>query len=227
METTLHKQLKEHYSTKRSELEVRVDGFIIDIVDGNRLIEIQRSGLSSIRSKIQKLLNNNHKVEVVKPLVVRKRLVKLSQKDGSVVDSRWSPKRGGPLDMFEELLYFTRVFPHPNLKLICPLIEIEEVRFPGHGRRRRRRKNDFQVKDRTLSSITKGQTYRTIADLHKLLPKRLPKEFDTGELADRLGVKRWQAQKIAYCLRKTGSAKQVGKRGNAILHQLVKRRKAA
>ena len=133
METTLHKQLKEHYSTKRSELEVRVDGFIIDIVDGNRLIEIQRSGLSSIRSKIQKLLNNNHKVEVVKPLVVRKRLVKLSQKDGSVVDSRWSPKRGGPLDMFEELLYFTRVFPHPNLKLICPLIEIEEVRFPGHG----------------------------------------------------------------------------------------------
>ena len=74
METTLHKQLKEHYSTKRSKLEVRVDGFIIDVVDGKRLIEIQRSGLSSIRLKIQKLLNNDHKVEVVKPLVVRKRL---------------------------------------------------------------------------------------------------------------------------------------------------------
>ena len=72
METTLHKQLKDHYSTRRSQLEVRVDGFIIDIVDGKRLIEIQRSGLSSIRSKIQKLLSNEHKVEVVKPLVVRK-----------------------------------------------------------------------------------------------------------------------------------------------------------
>ena len=226
METTLHKQLKDHYSTRRSQLEVRVDGFIIDIVDGKRLIEIQRSGLSSIRSKIQKLLSNDHKVEVVKPLVVRKRLIKLSRKNGSVVDQRWSPKRGGPLDMFEELLYFTRVFPHPNLKLICPLIEIEEVRFPGSGRRRRRRANDFQVKDRTLSSIRKGATYRTVADLHKLLPKKLPAEFDTKELADCLSVERWQAQKIAYCLRKTGSAKQVGKRGNAILHQLVKKKAA-
>ena len=226
METTLHKQLKDHYSTRRSQLEVRVDGFIIDIVDGKRLIEIQRSGLSSIRSKIQKLLSNEHKVEVVKPLVVRKRLIKLSRKNGSVVDQRWSPKRGGPLDMFEELLYFTRVFPHPNLKLICPLIEIEEVRFPGSGRRRRRRANDFQVEDRTLSSIRKGATYRTVADLHKLLPKKLPSEFDTKELADCLSVERWQAQKIAYCLRKTGSAKQVGKRGNAILHQLVKKKAA-
>lgn len=226
METTLHKQLKEHYSTKRSKLEVRVDGFIIDVVDGKRLIEIQRSGLSSIRLKIQKLLNNDHKVEVVKPLVVRKRLIKLNRKNGSVVDERWSPKKGGPLDMFEELLYFTRVFPHPNLKLICPLIEIEEVRFPGSGRRRRRRKNDFQVKDQTLSSIRKGATYRTVGDLHKLLPKKLPKEFDTGELAEGLSVQRWQAQKIAYCLRKTGSAKQIGKRGNAIVHQLVKKKAA-
>jgi hypothetical protein len=223
METTLHKQLKEHYAGPNSEIEVRVDGFIIDIVDGKRLIEIQRSGLSSIRDKIKKLLKNKHKVEVVKPLVARKRLVKLSRKNGKVIDRRWSPKTGCPLDMFEELLYFTRVFPHPNLKLICPLVEIEEIRYPGHGRRRRRRANDFQVKDRTLTSVEGTATYRTIYDLHKLLPKTLPTEFDTGELAEGLGVKRFVAQRIGYCLRKTGSAKQVGKRGNAIVYQLAKK----
>lgn len=230
METTLHKQLKDHYCGPKSEIEVSVDGYRIDIVDGKRLIEIQRSGLSSIRDKIQKLLKNKHPVEVVKPLVVRKRLIKLSRKNGKVIDERWSPKVGGPLDIFDELLYFTRVYPHPNLKLICPLIEIEEIRYPGHGRRRRRRANDFQVKDRTLTKINGSATYRTVTDLHRLLPRRLPKTFDTGELAEKLGVKRFIAQRIAYCLRKTGSAKQVGKRGNAILYELAKktrRKKAA
>ncbi len=230
METTLHKQLKEHYCGPKSEIEVSVDGYRIDIVDGKRLIEIQRSGLSSIRDKIQKLLKNKHQVDVVKPLVVRKRLIKLSRKNGKVIEERWSPKVGGPLDIFDELLYFTRVYPHPNLKLICPLVEIEEIRYPGHGRRRRRRSNDFQVKDRTLTKINGSSTYKTVADLHRLLPRSLPKLFDTGQLAEKLGIKRPIAQKIAYCLRKTGSAKQIGKRGNAILYELVKKtrqRKAA
>lgn len=223
METTLHKQLKDHYCGPNSELEVRVDGYRIDIVDGKRLIEIQRSGLSSIRDKTRKLLQNDHVVEIVKPLVVRKRLIKLSRKNGHIVDQRWSPKTGGVLDLFDELLYFTRVYPHPNLTLICPLIEIEEIRYPGHGRRRRRRANDFQVKDRTLSKVIGSNTYQTLTDLHKLLPAKLPKPFDTGQLAEKLSVKRFQAQRIAYCLRKTGSAKQVGKRGNAILYELVKK----
>lgn len=222
METTLHKQLKEHYCGPKSELEVNVDGFRIDIVDGKRLIEIQRSGLSSIRDKTRKLLQNKHRVEIVKPLIVRKRLIKLNREDGKVVDERWSPKTGGPLDLFDELLYFTRVFPHRNLKIICPLIQIQEIRFPGHGRRRRRRANDFQVKDRLLTDVLGSNTYKTISDLHKLLPKKLPQPFDTGELAKGLSIKRWQAQRIAYCLRKTGSAVQVGKKGNAILYELVK-----
>lgn len=223
METTLHKQLKDYYCGPKSEIEVSVDGYRIDIVDGERLIEIQRSGLSSIRDKTQKLLKNNHCVDIVKPLVVRKRLVKLNKINGKVIDKRWSPKSGCELDLFDELLYFTRVFPHPNLRLICPLVEIEEIRFPGHGRRRRRRSNDFQVKDRTLTKINGSNTYETILDLHKLLPKDLPKPFDTGQLAEQLGVRRFVAQRIAYCLRKTGSAKQVGKRGNAILYELAKK----
>ena len=98
LETTLHKQLKDEFCDPDAELEVKLDRYRIDVVSGDRLIEIQRSSLSSIRDKIQRLLKLGFTVDVVKPLVTRKRLVKLNKKGGSVVDSRWSPKRGTILD---------------------------------------------------------------------------------------------------------------------------------
>ena len=58
-------------------------------------------------------------------------------------------------------------------------------------------------------------------DLQKLLPAELPKKFDTAELAAALDVPRWQAQQIAYVLRKTSAAIETGKRGNAIVCRLA------
>ena len=226
LETTLHKQLKDEFCDPDAELEVKLDRYRIDVVSGDRLIEIQRSSLSSIRDKIQRLLKLGFTVDVVKPLVTRKRLVKLNKKGGSVVDSRWSPKRGTILDLFDELIYFTRVFPHPNLTLITPMIEIEEIRYPGSGKRRRRRKGDFIVEDRQILEMGDAAFFRTVEDLHRLLPKDLPKKFDTGELAKAMKVPRSQAQRIAYVMRKTGALVEVEKRGNAIVCRLVNKRES-
>ncbi len=222
METTLHRQLKERFLHPGSEIEVNVQRYRIDVVTDGRLIEIQHSGLAAIRDKIQDLLQKNYWVEVVKPLIARKRLIKLSGKNGRIVEQRWSPRRGTMLDLFDELLYFTRVFPHPKLRLTCPLVEIEEQRFPGHGRRRRRRAGDFVVKDRFLVEVVETQCFQTAQDLHRILPDQLPEPFDTRQLSDGLGIERWQAQRIAYVLRHTGSVDLVGKRGNANLFKLRK-----
>ncbi len=221
METTLHRQLKDYFRQSDSQLEVRLGRYRIDVVNGNRLVEIQRSGLASIRSKVQKLLEDGHVVDVVKPLIRRKRLVKLDSIDGRQVDRRWSPKKGTVLSIFDELLYFTRVFPHPNLTLITPLIDIEEIRYPGQGKRRRRKKDAFQVKDQKILEMGEMVSYSTVRDLHQLLPAELPRKFDTAELAKVLCVPRWQAQQIAYVLRKTSAAIETGKRGNAIVCRLA------
>jgi hypothetical protein len=226
LETTLHKQLKDEFCDPGAQLEVKLGRYRIDVVSGNRLIEIQRSGLSAIRDKINRLLSQGYTVDVVKPLVTRKRLVKLSRKNGKVVEKRWSPKRGTILDLFDELIYFTRVFPHPNLTLITPMIEIEEIRYPGRGKRRRRRKGDFVVDDRQILDMGEAPFFRTVHDLHSLLPRTLPKEFDTGDLAKGLDIPRHQAQRIAYVMRKTGAAQEVGKRGNAIVCRLTNKRES-
>ena len=221
METTLHRQLKDAFCDPGAELEVPLGRYRIDVVNQGRLVEIQRSGLSAIRDKINHLLADGHQVDVVKPLVTRKRLIKLNRRNGKEVDRRWSPKKGDILSVFDELVYFTRVFPHPNLTLITPLVEIEEIRYPGSGRRRRKRTGDYVVKDRRILRLGEAPFYRTVEDLHRLLPPDLPCEFDTRELADGLRVRRDQAQRIAYVMRKTGAAIEVGKRGNAIVCRLA------
>jgi hypothetical protein len=218
METTLHRQLKALYAGRDARIEQRVAGYRIDAIRAGELIEIQHGGLAAIRGKIARLLVE-HQVLVVKPLVIRKHLVKLATRGGRELSRRLSPKQANLLDLFHELVYFTRVFPHPNLTLQAPLVEIEERRYPGHGRRRRWRRDDHIVEDQRLLAVQAVHTFRTAADLLELLPARLPRQFHTGHIAAGLGINRWVAQRIAYCLRNMGAADVCGKAGNAVLYR--------
>lgn len=225
METTLHRQLKAHYAADGAQVEQRIGRYRIDVLDGDELIEIQLGSLSAIRDKVAALVKQ-HRVRVVKPIVACKHLVKHDREGGHVVSRRRSPKQGTVLDVFEELVHFTRVFPHPKLLLEVVLIEIEEWRHPGHGRRRRWRRNDHVVGDQQLLSVVGSEKFHTAADLCRLLPKRLPRPFHTGHVAKGLSVERWIAQRMAYCLRNTGAIKQVGKERGAWLYECVAKTQA-
>jgi len=218
METSLHRHLKALYAGPDARLEERLAGYRIDAIRGGQLVEIQHGGLAAIRNKIARLLAE-HDVLVVKPLVVRKELVNLTRPGGRELSRRTSPKRGELLDLFHELVHFTRVFPHPRLTLETPLVEIEERRYPGHGRRRRWRQRDYQIEDQRLLAVTAVHRFQTAADLWRLVPAGLSSPFDTGQLARHLAVDRWVAQRIAYCLRQTGAARVCGKVGNALVYR--------
>ena len=138
METSLHRELKAVYADGSSRVEALLDQYRIDVICGEELIEIQHGSLAAIRDKVRRLLKQ-YRVRVVKPIVRRKQLVRQDARGGRVLSRRCSPKIGKVLDLFQELVYFTRVFPHQNLVLEVPVVDIEEWRYPGHGRRRRHR----------------------------------------------------------------------------------------
>ncbi len=219
METSLHRELKRHYAGDDARTEVVLGQYRIDAVSRGRLIEIQHGSLAAIRDKIRRLLER-HRVWVVKPIVQSKLLVKHASPGGPVVARRKSPKRGRLLDVFDELVYFTRVFPHPRLTLEVVLVDIEELRHPGHGRRRRWRQDDHVVADQTLVSLGESVRLKRASDLVKLLPQRLPREFHTGVLAQRCQISRHVAQRVAYCLREMKAVRQIGKQGNTLLYRL-------
>lgn len=227
METSLHRQLKAIYAGDDGCCEVVHGKYRIDAIRGDELIEIQHGSLAAIRDKIRKLLAK-HKVRIVKPIVANKLLVKLDGRGGAELSRRRSPKRGTLLDVFDELVYFTRVFPHERLTLEVVLVDVEERRYPGRGKRRRRRSSerDFQIEDQRLLQIVASQTFATTADLKRLLPKRMPRQFHTAHLAERLKTPRFTAQRIAYCLRQMGAVEIVGKEGNAILYSYASKKAA-
>ncbi|HTN73943.1 MAG TPA: hypothetical protein VL096_01805 [Pirellulaceae bacterium] len=219
METSLHRQLKMLYASgDNPQTEVRLGEYRIDALNNKTLVEIQHGSLAAIRTKIAALLASGHRVLVVKPIVARKTIIKQDALGGRVVSRRLSPKRGAILDLFHELIYFTQVFPHKKLVLETPLVEVEELRYPGHGKRRRWRQNDHIAEDQRLVAVNETPRYATLSDLWKLMPATLPAQFHSGHLAEGLSVQRWVAQRVAYCLLKTGATREVGKVGNARLY---------
>ncbi len=220
METTLHRQLKTLYTAAGDVQEKSVAGFRVDVAKRDCVVEIQHSSLNAIRGKVTELLAT-HRVLVVKPFVMKKRIVRLNRKGGQVVSRRWSPKQGQLVDLFDELIYFREIFPHANLTLEIPMVQIEEWRYQGHGRRARLRANDYQLQDQLLLAVDGTMKIRRAADLWQLLvpPNRLT--FTTEQLASHWKVPRYQAQKIAYTLQHCEVLERVSKSGNAWVYAVT------
>ncbi len=216
METTLHRQLKDLYAGAASRCEIPLEGYRIDAQRDGQLVEIQQGSLSALKAKARALLNRGHRLLVVKPLASRTYLIRRNRVRGRIVSSRYSPRRQSVLELFDELVHFVDVFPHPRLTLEFLLIEQEEERVPARSPRSWRRRH--RVLDRRLRSVIRAIALRRSTDLCPLLPADLPEIFSTADLAEAAEVPRWLAQKIAYCLRKTAAAQVVGKKGNALLY---------
>ncbi|QDT99604.1 hypothetical protein [Gimesia aquarii] len=224
METSLHRQLKSYYAPNADCEEITLGAYRIDAVDGDRLIEIQHGSLGAIRDKVKCLLEE-YDVHVVKPIAVRKYLIKRQKKDGKTLSARFSPRRGSVFDLFDDLVHFTNVFPHPRLTLEVALTIQEEHRTARKPRRWKGK--DYRVQDRVLRSVEEQIEFKTAADLLDLIPGKLPSPFHTKDLATAAGVQRWLAQKMAYCLRNTGAIELVGKEKNALLYEIADENQAA
>jgi hypothetical protein len=214
-EKPLHAALKEWYAEPGDQLEVDVDGFLIDLVRGDLLVEIQTGGFSGIKQKLW-TLTEAHRLRLVYPVAHEKWIVKLADDGHSQLSRRKSPKRGQVEDVFAELVSFPRLITQPNFSLDVLLIQEEEARVHEPGRAWRRR--GWVTHERRLLQVLSRHTFETGMDLAKLLPLSIRGEFTTADLAAALSRPRWLAQKMAYCLREAGLIEAVGKQGRSILY---------
>jgi hypothetical protein len=210
-EKPLHAALKRWCTEPGDVLEVPVDGFVVDLVRGGLLVEIQTRSFSSMKRKLTRLLAA-HSVRVVHPIALETRIVKVAA-SGRVISSRRSPRRGTAVDLFEELVSFPELVAHPGLTLEVLLIRQEEVR-----RVARRRRRGWVVEERRLVEVVERLRIDSPEDLAALLPDALPATFTTADLAAALRRSRSLAQQMAYCLRRAGVLECVGKRGNSLTY---------
>jgi hypothetical protein len=215
-EKPLHADLKDWYAQPGDQLEVSVDGFVIDLVRDDLLIEIQTGNFASIKRKVKQLVKG-HPLRLVYPIAREKWIVRLA-KDGSgdVLGRRRSPKRGAFVHVFAELVRFPNLLADPNFSLEVLLVQEEEVRrFDG---KRAWRRHGWVIEERLLLEVVDRRLFETPDDLAAFVPSDLAEPWTTADLAAALGQPRWLARKMAYCLRKMGAVEAVGKQGNAILY---------
>jgi hypothetical protein len=213
-ERSLHASIKELYNTPDAEVEVNVDGYIIDVVKGDLLIEIQTSKFSAIKDKLFKLMKD-HPVRLVHPIAQEKWVIRQSM-DGEEIGRRKSPKRMSVLNIFEELVSIPTYIRHSNFELEVLLTREEEIRI-NDGKGSWRRKGWSSV-DRKLIDIVDTELFSTPKDFLRLIPDSIEEPFTTKNLAESLKIPRRLIQKMTYCMRKMEILKTVGKKGNAHLY---------
>ena len=215
-EKPLHAALKQWYSQPDDVIEAPVDGFTVDIVRKNLLIEIQTRNLSSIKRKLTMLVDQ-HPVRLVYPVAQYKWIVRLSKNGRRVLGRRKSPKRGTIEHAFVEFVSIAPLIAHPHFSLHVLFIHEEHVRRCNDGRRRRWKR--WITHERRLLKIVDQQMFKTPHDMLALIPSTLPELFTTKDLAEATGQPLWLTQKIAYCLRVMDAITVVGKRSRSILYR--------
>jgi hypothetical protein len=219
-EGPLHAAVKDLLAAPGDRAEVRVEGFVIDLVrrDGE-LVEIQTGGFSPLGRKLDALLDT-HRMRIVFPVPSQRRIIRIDD-HGEVLSARKSPLRGTALDVFDRLVSFPSLIAHPNLVVQVLLCQEDHVRAPEAGRSRsgRRRRDPGE---RRLVEVLDAVTLDSPAACGALLPATLgaaAEPFTTRELAAALRVRMILAQRIAYCLRAMEVLEDAGRRGRAPLHR--------
>lgn len=216
-ESTLHADLKKYIGKDGDQFEIDVDGYVIDIVRGHTLIEIQTGNFSSIKTKLIDL-SSRHPLRLVYPIAKEKWIIKFHPDSSQQKSRRKSPKRGQPAEIFNELVAIPEIFHQPNFSLEVVMIREEEVRH--YLGKRRWRNRGWATLERRLIDVLETHHFHGPDSLLRLITGSLPEKFTTKEIANEMGVSHRLAQKAAYCFRKTGNFELVGKRGRSYLYSI-------
>ena len=217
-EGSLHSALKAAYAAALpgALTERLVDGYVIDIVVPDGLIEIQTGSFGSAAKKLARLLDH-HRIVLVFPVPVEKWLIRVDA-DGAILGRRRSPKRGIAADVFEELVHIPALLAHANFRLDLVLIREEEIRGPVEPGVRYRYPREWRRLDRRLIDVVETLHVETPADLLALIPAGLPGTFTTADIVAATGRSRRLAGRAAYCLERSGAVVRLSKTGRHILY---------
>jgi hypothetical protein len=220
-ESDLHAALKRHYARPSDQIEVAIDGYVIDIVRGGELIEIQTRHFAALKRKLLQLLET-HQVRLIHPIAQAKWITRVKADGQTLIGRRKSPRRGALEDVFVELVSLPELMAHPNFTLEVVLIHEEEWRCPYSGRpragRKRYRAREWRVCNRRLLDVIEAIEFAAPSDFQRFIPVDLSAPFTSRELATALQRPAYFAHKITYCLRKMGVLIVVGKRQRAWLY---------
>lgn len=215
-ERSLHRALKARYAVAGSATEQAVDGFVADVVIGERIIEIHTGVFWSVKKKLNRLLPR-FAITLVHPIAKDRYIVKVPANPSASTTRRKSPKHGSVFAIFGALASIPKLLEHPNLTVEVVMTVEEEVRAVDAKRNRRR--GGWTSIDRRLLEIAEIHRITGMRDLFAMLDSELPETFTTRDMAAAMHSSRRLGQQAAFCLREARVTEICGKEGNALVYR--------
>lgn len=213
-EKTLHAAIKQYLQPDPALREVKIGRHVVDILEGDRITEVQTRGFSALRPRLDAFLSH-YQVEVVYP-VARRKWLRWIDAQGEVSEPRRSPKLGQPMDICYELCRLPRAVGREGLSFRILLIDMEEYRLlDGWGRDGKRGSSCYE---RIPLSLEGEFLLRGREDLLALLPDGLPETFTVHDLQKSCKRSENFARKMKDVLEKGGAIQRCGRQGRKLLY---------
>ncbi len=214
-EKSLHSALKSWYAEPGDRLEAKVDGYYIDIVRDNLLIEVQTRSFSKIKTKISCLLPR-YALRLVYPVVFNKWIRHIDPDGNQVRGPRLSPKHQKMESLFHEFVHLASLAVHDNFSLQLIGVEEEEIQvLDGKGSWRRKGRS---IQDHRLLRVMDTLLLESVGDYLSFLPSELPDQFSSRSLAKFLKITPDLSRRMLYSFRQMGIIQLNGKSGRQYIY---------
>ncbi len=214
-EKKLHKILKLYFEEETVYHEVPCEGFIADVLKDGNIVEIETSGFSGLREKLEAYLPLYH-VTLVHPLAAAKSVSWIDPETGNISQKRRSPKKENAYDLLFECIYILDYITHPNLNILGVCLEIQEYRMlDGWSRNKKRGSHRYE---QIPTDIFEGILLSDKDSFAAYIPDSCMKDFTTAQFRKEAGINEYTARAVMKVLMKAGVIEKTGKKGNTILY---------
>lgn len=214
-EKKLHIMLKKYFEPDTAFHEIPTNGFIADIRRGGVITEIETSGFSGLRPKLEAYLPE-FRVNLVCPMAEKKYISWIDPETSEISPRKKSPKKANAYDLLFELVYILPFVKNENLTVLAPMLEIDEYRLlNGWSRDRKRGSTKYE---RIPTDIFGMIELSDDDDYRKFIPEACGEEFTVPEFAKAAKLQSRKAYAVVKVLNERGVIEKRGKKGRAALY---------
>jgi len=214
-EKKLHKILKLCLEPDPAYHEIPCSGFIADIKKDNKIIEIETSGFTGLREKLEAYLPENS-VTLVYPIAVSRSVSWIDPESGSITQKRRSPKKENVYNLLFECIYIADYITHPNLSVLGVCLEMEEYRLlDGWSRDKKRGSHRYERIPTDLYDTIYLHGKESFA---AWLPESCRSDFTAAQFREAVGTNDYTARAVLKVFLKSGIIEQTGKKGRCLLY---------
>ncbi len=218
-EKKLHRILKLYLEEDTSCHEIPHAGFIADIKKGDQIIEIETSGFTGLREKLEAYLPTCQ-VTLVYPMTAVRYLSWIDPTTGDISPKRRSPKKETIADLLFECIYILDYLDHPNLTIVGMCLEMQEYRLlDGWSRDKKKGSHRYErIPVDLLDIITLHGREAYAAQI----PPSCQENFTMKEFCAAMGTNQYVGRAIMKIYKKLSLLEESGKIGRCLTYSRIK-----